>query len=356
MKRISIFGFLFMVGLAACSSATFAPATEAPTITPATPTPAPLTITVEELVGSWKDVDGYIEFKPDGTWAFATTLDALKAGTLYVEGTFRIEGNEITVLDDICGNRVGVYRLETKTENKLTFTQVKEECIGQRRLPFLDRILLDTPAPTSESTNTSVPVSQFQSFPKVGCCRGKTIEQGEYELPSWLGIPLTLEVGDGWRVLNEKAALLFLLAGQGRNSLGDPSQVLVFIAVPDEDPQELLTSIKNSPELTFAGEISEVSIAGFAGLQVDASAKPNPGNEGNRGDGISPGSQFLPAVNKYFTEGFLWTTWTAEPRLRFMVLNVGEHVLLIEIESPPAEFEAFSSEADKVLQTLKLRR
>jgi DNA-binding beta-propeller fold protein YncE len=59
-------------------------------------------LTVEELVGSWKDVHGYIEFKPDGTWAFATTLDALKASTLYVEGTFSVAGDEITILDDIC--------------------------------------------------------------------------------------------------------------------------------------------------------------------------------------------------------------------------------------------------------------
>ncbi len=214
----------------------------------------------------------------------------------------------------------------------------------------------NTPAPTSEPTNTSVPVSQFQSFPGVGCCRGKTIEPGEYELPSWLGIPLTLEVGEGWRVMNEKAALLFLLAGQGRNSFGDPSQVMVFIAVPEGDPQAILTSIKNSPELTPTDEISEITIAGFSGLQLDASAKPNPENEGKRGDGIPPGAQSLPAVNKYFTEGFLWTTWTAEPRLRFIVLNVDEHVLLIEIESPPAEFEPFASEADRVLQTMKLRR
>jgi hypothetical protein len=214
----------------------------------------------------------------------------------------------------------------------------------------------DAPAATSTPIDTPLPVSRFQSFPGVGCCRGKTIEPGEYELPSWLGIPLTLEVGDGWRVLNEEAALMFLLAGQGRNSLGDPSQVLAFIAVPDGDPQAVLTSIKNSPELTPAGEISESTIAGFPGLQVEASAKPNPGNEGNRSDGIPPGVQSLPAVNKYFTEGFLWTTWTAESRLRFIVLNVDEHMLLIEIESPPAEFEAFVSESDEVLQTLNVRR
>lgn len=209
----------------------------------------------------------------------------------------------------------------------------------------------EMPAATPEPTDTPVPVSQFQSFPRVGCCRGKTIEPGEYELPAWLGIPLALEVEEGWRVLNEEAALLFLV-GKGRNSLGDPSQVLVFIAVPNGNPQAILTSIENAPELMPTSEMTETTIAGFSGWQFDASAKPNPGNEGNQGDGIPAGAQFLPAINKYFTEGFIWTTWTAEPRLRFIVLNVGEQTLLIEIESPPAEFETFINEADKVLQTL----
>jgi len=140
---------------------------------------------------------------------------------------------------------------------------------------------------------------------------------------------------------------------RGRNSFDDASQVLVFIPVQNEEPQSILTSIKNAPELTPADEMSEITIAGFPGLQLDTSAKPNPGNEGSSGEGIPPGTQFLPVINKYFTEGFIWTTWTAEARLRFIVLNAGEQTLLIEIESPPAEFEAFASEADKVLQTLK---
>jgi hypothetical protein len=190
----------------------------------------------------------------------------------------------------------------------------------------------------------------------VGCCRGKTIEPGEYELPSWLGIPLTLGVRESWRVMNEKAALLFLLAGQGRNEFNDPSQVLVFMNVSESDPQTVLMAIKDSPELTSLSEITETTIAGFSGWQFDATAKPNPANKGNAANSIPAGARNLPAINKYFAPGFLWTTWTAEPRLRFIALNVGEHILLIEIESPPAEFEAFASEADQVLQTLTLRR
>jgi hypothetical protein len=87
---------------------------------------------------------------------------------------------------------------------------------------------------------------------------------------------------------------------------------------------------------------------------LDATAKPNPSNKGNAANSIPAGAQNLPAINKYFAPGFLWTTWTAEPRLRFVALNVDGQTLLIEIESPPAEFEAFAAEAERVLQTLKL--
>lgn len=180
------------------------------------------------------------------------------------------------------------------------------------------------------------------------------IEAGTYELPSWLGIPLSIEVGEGWTVLHEEAARLFLLAGKGRNELNDPSQVLVFIAIPDEDPQDVLTSIRNSPQLAPLGEITEATIKGFAGWQFDATAKPNPGNQGSPAESIPPGVQPLPALSKYFSPGFLWTTWTAEPRLRFLALHAGEHILLLQIESPPAEFETFAGEADKLLQSLTL--
>jgi hypothetical protein len=213
----------------------------------------------------------------------------------------------------------------------------------------------NTLAPTTESTNTPVPVAQLQPFPKSNCCSGKTIEAGAYELPSWVGIPLTLEVGEGWQVVNEEAARLFML-GKGESIFNDPTQALVFIAIPNGNPQAILASIKNEKGLTPEDEITETTIAGFPGLQLNLSAKPNPGYEGDKGAEIPPGVQFLPSVNKYFTQGFLWTTWTAESRLRFIVLNVDEHTLLIEIDSPPTEFGAFASAADQVLQTLALRR
>jgi hypothetical protein len=213
-----------------------------------------------------------------------------------------------------------------------------------------------TVAATVEPADTPKPISPFLSFPSANCCKARTVEAGEYELPTWKGIPLTVEVGEGWGVLNEEAARLFLLAGKGRNEFNDPSQVLVLIAIPNGDPQDVLASVQNAPELTSVGEITETTITGFSGWQFGAVAKPNPGNEGRPEDGIPPGSQTLPSVGRYFTPGFLWTTWTAEPHMQFIAVAAGEYVLLFVIESPPAEFEAFAGEANKLLETLTLRK
>jgi hypothetical protein len=97
-------------------------------------------ISMLELVGVWKDADGYYEFKADGTLGYAVTRSALSAGQLDAQGTFSLKGDALIFeSDNVCGKQKGVYRLQTKTGGKLTFTQVKEDC-RQRRLLFLERI------------------------------------------------------------------------------------------------------------------------------------------------------------------------------------------------------------------------
>jgi hypothetical protein len=146
------------------------------------------------------------------------------------------------------------------------------------------------------------------------------------------------------------------MLGKGESIFNDPTQAFVFITIPDGDPQGILASIKDDKALTAQGEIIETTVAGFPGLQLDLSAKPNPDYRGNPGAEIPSGVQFLTSVGKYFAEGFLWTTWSAEAQLRFIALEIGEDVLLIQIDSPSAEFEPFAAEADNVLRSLKLQR
>jgi hypothetical protein len=170
-----------------------------------------------------------------------------------------------------------------------------------------------------------------------------------------MGIPLTMELGEGWQVVNEQDARLFML-GKGESIFNDPTQALVFIAIPNGDPQAILGSIEEDPGLAARGDVTETTIAGLPGLQLDLSAKPNPDYGGDQDAEIPPGVQFLPSVGQYFAEGFFWTTWSAEASLRFIVLDLDEHILLLQMDAPPDEFESFASEADQVLQTLKVTR
>jgi hypothetical protein len=146
------------------------------------------------------------------------------------------------------------------------------------------------------------------------------------------------------------------MLGRGRSDFDDPTQAFVFITVPDSNAETVLTLVKNEPGLNPASVLAEITLGGFRGFQMDFSAKPNRGYEGDEQAEIPPGVQFLPVVNEYFTSGFSWTTWTAESRLRFIALDLGGGVLLLEIESPSDEFEAFASEANQVLQSLVLMK
>ncbi len=204
-------------------------------------------------------------------------------------------------------------------------------------------------APTDSPTTPN----SFLIFPAVTCCRGQSVDAGIYQLPDWLEIPLSIEVGKDWRVLNEEAALLFLI-GRGRNIQNNPNQMIVFLKISsDSSPEMLIQSVQNSTELESTGE-SAVEIAGFRGLQVDSTAKPNPEYVGDPAADIPPGVQFLPAFMRHFTPGFAWTTSSPEAQIRTIALTIGDRVLLVYLEAPQDEFDALLADADAVLQSLKL--
>ena len=105
--------------------------TLAPAATPAATQPStstqPLTLTVEELVGFWDSPEGCIGFKPDGTWLVGYSPSFIQAGNYDWEGKFRVEGDLLT-LSDTVNCDIGVYRLESKSEAKLTLARVKDDC------------------------------------------------------------------------------------------------------------------------------------------------------------------------------------------------------------------------------------
>jgi hypothetical protein len=208
--------------------------------------------------------------------------------------------------------------------------------------------LTETPAPTTAAT------AEVLAIPPITCCRGYALEPGRYEVPRWLDIPSTIDIPDGWRVLNEPPAKLFLL-GRGRNVQDNPSQMILFLNVTGTGtPESIIDGIRDASELTEAAAPSATTVAGFPGLRVDMAAKPNPGFEGDPASDIPPGVQYLPVIEQYFARGFAWTTSSPEAQVRAVALTVGTQLLLLYLEAPSGELDAFASDAAAILDSLQL--
>jgi hypothetical protein len=221
-------------------------------------------------------------------------------------------------------------------------------------LPFATNRPTRTPSPTVAPTETPVPGGLLLTMPGVACCRGQVLEAGVYELPLWLGVPLTLEISSGWRAVNDQAAN-FLMLGRGENALGNPDQMIIPInAAGPGSPEAALDAVRSAPELTALAEPAAVTVAGFEGWQWDAAARSNPTYAGNEAADIPPQVQFLPVMQPFFTPGFSFTTSSPEARVRLIALAVEAHTLLLYLEAPPDEFDAFMLEAHLLLQSLEL--
>ena len=219
------------------------------------------------------------------------------------------------------------------------------------RIPATKRPPLPPP-PTAPPTETALPAGALLPLPGVSCCRGRALDPGNYALPDWLDIPLSVEIDAGWKLVNERAAL-FLQFGRGENSLGNPSQMIILVnATRRGEPEAVIGLVPAAPQLTALGDPAPVTVAGFEGWLLDSTANSNPTYAGNEAADIPPQVQFLPVMEQFFTPGFAFTTSSPEARLRFVALAVGDQTLLIYLEAPPGEFEDFALQADAVLQSL----
>jgi hypothetical protein len=140
---------------------------------------------------------------------------------------------------------------------------------------------------------------------------------------------------------------------RGRNELDNPSEWIVIIHAPAAgNIQSFMAQFADEPTITGLGEPATADLAGYPGLQQDFAALPNPDFSGNPNDDIPPGVVFIEAVEQFFVPGFIWVTSTPEALLRFVVVDAGDGLLFVYFEAPPADFEALSSDADLMLQTL----
>jgi hypothetical protein len=173
LTTISVLGFTLVL-LVACASGAPEPATPTtlpptatptplpPTATPtplpptATPTPLPPTATptpvesiagqVEDLVGVWKtSYEGdaaYWQFKADGTFKVARTVENLGSGRSEIQGTVWFEGTVLNITDRSCRDD-GTYEVRVHKQGdkpiRLVFKKMEDPC--WERVEFLKQRL-----------------------------------------------------------------------------------------------------------------------------------------------------------------------------------------------------------------------
>ncbi|MEX1124114.1 MAG: hypothetical protein WEE53_00480, partial [Acidimicrobiia bacterium] len=101
--------------------------------------------------------------------------------------------------------------------------------------------------------------------PPSGCCDGVEISTGTYQLPIYWGIPLTVEVEEGWRAIFDNSAALMAFA-QGQNAADDPSRWLYLIRAPEEvSPEDAIADMAAMTAVSVTAGPGAVEIAGFPG-------------------------------------------------------------------------------------------
>jgi hypothetical protein len=219
-------------------------------------------------------------------------------------------------------------------------------------LPTTTTAPVTTLATTSTAPSTTLDTTP-REFPSESCCGGRPIGAGLYATPSWFNIPKSMRVDDGWKVMNEREALLLAIVRGQTIPAELPSELIVFLdASSAESVDVLMQQFREEPAITQVGEPTEATLAAFEGMQQDFSVLPNPENKGNPASDIPPGVRYIPVMGQFFTPGFSWISSSPEARLRVFGVDTGDSLLLVRLEAPPNDFENLVAGADRILQTL----
>ena len=203
--------------------------------------------------------------------------------------------------------------------------------------------LVPTAAPTVAATPEGAQLPTAHQF--------TPLEPGRYVMPSWFRIPLSLELGAGWRSFREDKALQVNLV-RGKNAVGHGTLWLGPYAIRTADVGGFVAGLRATKLMTFEDAVP-VEILGLPGEQFDAQAQPDPAEPGNADR--MPGTVDIPAMSLLHSPGitdFTWYTETAEARLRFMFVEFGDDTLIFYLEAPSNEFSAFTDLATGVLDTM----
>ncbi len=207
-----------------------------------------------------------------------------------------------------------------------------------------------SPAGTPSTSPTPLPsasASPDLSLPLLAgpCCYGLLLESGRYETPSWFEPGFSLDVGDGFFGVGAERERL-ILVGRGQSQAGNLERYVGFFVAPKADA--LVRKLRETP-LTVPEALRSMDVDGVPGVAFDARALPNTNTAAD--DEITPGAIRIPAIDRLVPPFFY--TESGEARLRFIVVDFGDHALLIYVEAPGDRFEAFAAEVDTLLASLR---
>lgn len=212
------------------------------------------------------------------------------------------------------------------------------------------------PASTVPSTAPEVSASPAQpvegaQLPDLPCCVGRQLDPGRYASPPFSPIWVSVEVGDGWRGLRNASEGLFTFL-QGNNEIAHSTRYLTIFAIAPSQGEAYLADLRAIEALTVAAA-EPITLAGLTGTRTDAVAALNPAVVGTP-ERLAGTVRIGPMTA--LTEPLVaWYTESVEARLRIYVLEAtAGHVLLVYVEAPPDEFDAFAAEAEAVLATLEV--
>jgi hypothetical protein len=219
-----------------------------------------------------------------------------------------------------------------------------------------------TPTPTSvplttapTSAPTAVPPTVAQTLPEfsTGDLDQGGAEQpaGKYQTPAWFDVPFQFETATNYRGggNSSERGQIFAL-GRGQNAIGNAAHRLAFFAFPsDVSGIETATQLRATP-LLDSSESRDITLANVISTQWEAVAQPNPAQQGETG--VADGTIAIPILFELMRLEGVWHTATPGARLQFIVAEPPGRTMLIYVEAPPADFEAWASEAEQILKTV----
>jgi hypothetical protein len=200
------------------------------------------------------------------------------------------------------------------------------------------------------STTEATPTTEVSESPVVyaisgPCCAGLELDEGPYLSPPWFRLPFTVDVPAGWFAWTDAREELLVLGDGHTNEIDHLDRYMAVFVV--DDAAAVLNQAKSTPDADVGPE-EELNAGELSGRAVTADAHANP--EPPEDDEIAPGAIQIPAIDKLFA-GFFWTE---SPRARFRVwaIDRGDQDLLIYLEAPPDDWDAFVEDAEGFLSRI----